>query len=74
MAKKLIRIHHPKQLDFEKYTNQDLNLVATNGSVYFGKIKTVKIQEIIFSDNLNNKRTFAHQDVAELIIDQIHSF
>ena len=74
MAKKLIRIKQPKDRDYEKYSNLDVNLVLLNGSVYFGQVKKVKLNELIFSDKLNNKRTFAFSDVAELVIDEPHHF
>ena len=74
MAKKLIRIQAPTQRDFEKYSNIDVDIVLVTGSVYFGQIKVVKLNEIVFSDKLNNKRIFSSQEVKELIVDEIHSF
>lgn len=74
MAKKLIRISSPTSRDLEKFLSVDVSLVLRNKSVYLGKIKTIKLNEIVFSDNLFNKRVFKMDEISELIIDEIHSF
>lgn len=74
MAKKLIRITPPSSRDLEKYMNTDISVVLKNKSVYLGKIKIVKLDEIIFSDNLFNKRVFKINEISEIILDEPHSF
>ena len=74
MAKKLIRTYSPNNNQLEKVIDRDINIVLKTKSVYFGTIKQVKSDTIIFRDKINNKIVIPIENIAEVIIDEIHSF
>lgn len=74
MAKKLIRTYAPSASQLEKVTDRDIDIILKTKSVYFGTIKQIKNDTVIFRDKINNKIVIPIDDIAEIIIDELHSF
>ena len=74
MAKKLNRTYRPTFQNLEKVIDRDVHLTLNNKAVYFGVIKTVKLNEIVFRDKINNKHAIPIKDIMEMIIDEKHFF
>ena len=74
MAKKLIRTYSPTVSDLEKVKDRDIDIILKTKAVYFGNIRTVKSNSVIFRDKINNKTVIKIDDIAEIIVDEIHSF
>jgi len=72
MPKQLLRVKQLDAKNLQQFVNQDVNLVTTSGSVFFGQLKNLEHKNVIFRDKVGGEHVFAFSQIQELIQDKIY--